>query len=42
MKKPVKTKETVRKGGQTVLENTKTAGSGGTAATADKEDKENG
>ncbi len=42
MKKPVKTPETVRKGGQTVLESTKSAVSGVPAATAEKEGKENG
>ena len=42
MKKPTKTKETVRKGGQTVLENKKPAGGGGTAAPADKEEGKNG
>ena len=42
MKKPVKTKETIRKGGQIVLQDVKTAVSGSTAATAEKEDKANG
>ena len=42
MKKLVKTKETIRKGGQTVLENTKPVVSGAAPATAEKEDKGNG
>ena len=42
MKKPVKIKETIRKGGQTVLQAAKTAVSGAATATTEKEEKENG